>query len=275
MSYLTEEQIESFKENGFLVVDNFFSEEEISDFTEVARDVIRAQMERASRKSPEIFTDLAPGEEFDRGLILLTEFDREYLDSIYDTLWKTPEFLRLVSKRETEVLVNQLMGRKPNAPLYGFINRCRIALPKDARFDWHQEIFQTVPEAEFLQTWASLIHDASREAGAMQLCVGSHKAPKAKPAWRENANGVAKIFFDDEFADQFEQATMDLKLGQVVFFTGHIVHRSGENTSEKVRYSLVGLYHNVEDVHFDPPKLRFVYRKRTPKEYFDSLPPIY
>ena len=99
--------------------------------------------------------------------------------------------------------------------------------------------------------------------------------PIKKPKWDQNKNGVSKVYFDDQTTSQFDQIVFDLKLGQAALFTGHTLHRSGKNTSNHTRYSLVGLYHNIDDPNFIPPKYSFEYRNNSPKEYFDSRPNPY
>lgn len=277
MSSLTNEHVCRFERDGFVVFDDIFNAREISAFKTVLGRVIRSSINRVSARMPGGFPAIASGDEVDQGLIGLANADRGVFDEIYDTIWQMPEFLRLVSKPVIERIANRLMDRDPVAPIYGFINRCRITLPGDeySQTGWHQEIFQTVPGARFIQIWAPLVHAATPEMGPVTFCAGSHRVPMPKPSWRENANGVSKIIFDKTLADQFEQVSMTLKLGQAVFFDGKLLHGSRPNVSGQVRYSMVGLFHDVEDSNFVPLKWRFNYRDRSPKDYFDSLPDVY
>ena len=64
---------------------------------------------------------------------------------------------------------------------------------------------------------------------------------------------------------------MNLKLGQVLFFSGKTLHRSGNNQSKFSRFSMVGLYHDIDDPYFIPPNAHYTYRKETPKQYYQSL----
>ncbi|MDJ0951661.1 MAG: phytanoyl-CoA dioxygenase family protein [Alphaproteobacteria bacterium] len=277
MPYLTKSQLRAYEEDGFTIVDNIFDRDEIGAVEEAFRRIVRIFIDRAGQQDSNILSRIPPGEELDRGLIELAEHDRSCFDSVYDTIWMTPEFLRLVSKPQIQSCANELMASPESTPLYGYINRCRINLPSDERgtVDWHQEIFQTIPDTQFVQLWAPLVHDATREIGTIRLCVGSHKSRVPKPMWSENENGVSKTVFDAAVVDQFEQKSIELHRGQALFFSGRVLHRSGVNRSNKIRYSMVGIYHNIGDENFYPPKPSYAYRGPTPRDWFERLPSVY
>ena len=64
---------------------------------------------------------------------------------------------------------------------------------------------------------------------------------------------------------------MELKLGQLLFFDSRLIHRSGENISKEVRYSLVGINHNLDNEFFVPPRFEEIGRKEKFEEYYNSL----
>jgi len=274
MRRLVVRQVADFNRDGFVVVDGLFNPTEVEAFRKAVKRVIQHFLSRTKNRSSEALKEVQSDEELDLGLIRLAEYDRPAFDAVYDTIWQMPEFLRLVSKPVIQRIANQLMARGSAAPVYSFINRCRITLPGDARSQtgWHQEIFQTVPQSNFVQIWAPMIHDATIDMGPVTLCTGSHNKLTQKPEWRENTNGVSKMMFDSAVADRFDQIPMTLRLGQAAFFSGSLLHSSQPNLSTKVRYSMVGLFHDIEDPHFLPPKWNFSFRGNTPREWFDSLP---
>ncbi|MDA1357660.1 MAG: phytanoyl-CoA dioxygenase family protein [Proteobacteria bacterium] len=274
MRRLVVRQAADFNRDGFVVVDGLFHPGEVEAFRKAVKRVIQHFLSRTKNSSLEALKEVQSDEALDLGIIRLAEFDRPAFDAVYDTIWQMPEFLRLVSKPVIQRIANQLMSRGSAAPVYSFINRCRITLPGDARSQtgWHREIFQTVPQSNFVQIWAPMIHDATIDMGPVILCTGSHNKLMPKPEWRENTNGVSKVMFDSTIADRFDQIPMTLRLGQAVFFSGTLLHGSRPNLSAKVRYAMVGLFHDVEDPHFLPPKWKFSFRGCTPRDWFDSLP---
>lgn len=182
------------------------------------------------------------------------------------------KFLRLITKKDTTNCINQLLKRDFNKPLYTFTCRCRIDPPNNDRrkTKWHQEVFYTIPQSEFLQTWAPLVDDADSHNGTMQVCVGSHKEGIAKQSWDMEVGGANPFTVDENLVKKYKILDVEMKKGQFMIFNSRLFHRSGTNSSNKVRYSLVGMYHNVDNPHFEPPFLTFNYRKN-PKQFYDDV----
>lgn len=270
---LTKEQKESFNENGFLVIENFFSDIEIKEFQEALREIIRSYLIKASNNEKNVVPEEFFGNEFNEGIQKLESINHQYVAEVYDTIFQTPEFLRLISKRETTSYVNQLLNKSNSNPLYTYTCRCRIDPPKDNRrtYGWHQEIFYSIPNSEFLQTWAPLVSDTTKEMGTIEVCVGSHKEGIPPQSWNEEKNKAIQIIVEEEFVNKYpKRVIMEMKLGQLLIFNSKLFHRSGNNTSNKVRYSLVGMYHNVTNEHFSAPNLVFKYREKTPQEFYNE-----
>src|SRR5215469_11548214 len=82
MDYLlSDEQVQSYRENGFLILDNFLSDEELENWRSA---VMNAVMERAGRKMP--------GKEVKTGEDDGINEDAEYFGKVFDqllNLWQT------------------------------------------------------------------------------------------------------------------------------------------------------------------------------------------
>ncbi len=269
---LTSSQINSFNENGFIIIDNFFNLEELSDFENSLQHLITTNLEKASKIYSGISIDEFKNSIFDEGLIKLEELDHQYVADIYDTICQVPEFLRLITKKESTDYINQLLNRDPKNPLYTFTCRCRIDPPNNdsRKTKWHQEVFYTIPKSNFLQTWAPLVGDANTRNGTIQVCVGSHKEGIAKQSWDMEKGGANPFVIDENIVKKYEIIDVEMKKGQFMIFNSRLFHRSGKNTSNKVRYSLVGMYHDVDNLNFEPPILTFKYRKN-PKQFYDDV----
>src|SRR5690606_21906012 len=145
-------------------------------------------------------------------------------------------------------IIRELLGMAPATPVYCSIARCRINAPGDDPFtyEWHQEIFHTIPESNYLQTWAPLVWNATHDIGTIQVMPRSHKAGILPQSY---VHGIGKKFVTpiltiaDEHLSQFEPISVEMELGQCLLFGAGLVHRSGKNSSQHVRYSLVGTYH--------------------------------
>jgi len=255
-----------FDEFGFVIIKNGIDKPILDDFKQELLRIIRAYFSKAN-----ISEDISDEQIFHKGMELLEDSDHMFVASIYDTISLSPAFLRIVSSGLIEKLVCSFL-EKPNAPLYGYTNRCLIAPPLDEirKYDWHQEVFYTVPRGSFIQTWAPLISDTSVLNGTIQIAPGSHREGIAKQTWTEIDGRASYPMIDDEIMAKYDQLSVEMKLGELMLFSGYLAHRSGTNSSDKHRYSLVGMYHDVSAQEFIAPSVDLNHRGQTPEEYFNS-----
>ena len=173
-------------------------------------------------------------------------------------------------QENTQSIVNQIIGKNIDNPLYIFTNRCRIDPPQDNRrtYDWHQEVFYTIPESNFIQTWAPLIRKTTKINGTIEVCASSHNEGIANADWVERDDKALQVKVKDSVVKKYEQKVIPLELGDILFFSGKTIHRSGNNTSDHVRFSLVGMYHDINNKKFISPSIKFDFRSKNPSEYF-------
>lgn len=230
--------VEAFRRDGFLILDNALDEHDIADVGAAVHDM--------------------------EGL-----FDSD--GELYDALAQTPAMYRIAGARKTQTVANRLLGRHAFEPLYCFTNRCRIDRPHDDRrtYGWHRETYYTIPRSRFVQTWAPLVEDVTVEMGAIEVCPGSHRAEDVAQEWREEAGRATQIIVDPAAVARYEPRAVPMRLGQMMFFDSRLFHRSGQNTSDRTRCTLIGMYHDPSAPGFRAPSVRFEYRGQTPREFFD------
>lgn len=256
-----------FDENGFVLLSDAFNPDDLEDVrTEIAH-VIQAHLLKAGLamvNGDAAFTD---------GLMALEKKDHEYVAAIYDTIYQTPPFMRLISNRKIEAITKTLLGVGTDHALYGYTNRCLFAPPSDERrtYGWHQEVFYTVPHGSFIQNWAPLVSDTTAANGTIEVAVGSHKEGIAKQSWNDPPSRVTQIIVDEAVIAKYPQRKVEMRLGELLLFSGYLAHRSGVNITDQVRYSLVGMFHDVTHVPFVTPKLGFNYRKKSPRAFYDEV----
>jgi hypothetical protein len=63
-----------------------------------------------------------------------------------------------------------------------------------------------------------------------------------------------------------------MEIGDVLFFDGKLVHKSGSNiTQDEIRFSLVGMWHDIWSKNFRGPRPNFNHRTSfDQKEYWMS-----
>lgn len=76
---------------------------------------------------------------------------------------------------------------------------------------------------------------------------------------------------DPESIQEAEEKSIEVKLGQALIFDYRLAHRSGENTSDHVRCTMLGLMHNVSNPDFLPVSTHYAYHGLTPEAYFAEI----
>ena len=140
-------------------------------------------------------------------------------------------------------------------------------------YGWHQEVFYTIPKSSFIQTWAPLIFDSTSSNGTIEILPKSHQESVAEQSWNEIPGRATQILINDDISMKYQPTIVAMKLGEMMFFSGKLAHRSGTNSSSQVRYSLVGMYHDILSKSFIAPKIAIEYRQQTPHEYFNEVFP--
>ena len=264
---LNKEKYKLFWKQGFIIEKNFFNQNEIKKFNNELKEIILSYSNLSKNqlryKKKEIYNQL---------LIKISRNDKKIISYIYDTICYTQSFIRLHSNFKIQKYVNYLFKNKLSSPLYSNLNRVRMDFPKDKTtlYDWHQEVFFTIPKSNMIQTWSPLINDTNFKNGTIKILPGSHKLGIPKQNIVNIKNRRTQITLSKEILKRFKPRSINVKVGDMIFFSGKLFHSSGNNTSEQVRYSMVGMYHDLQNKNFLPPYLpKWKHRLMTPKKYFE------
>ncbi len=222
---LSKEQVDFFKDNGFLSGIKMLDEKQIEK--------IRKELtEIADPKHPghELFYEFHSNESTDPSTILFHALGAwRITPGLHDVLWN-PGFL---------VAASQLLG---NAPVRFWHDQIFWKPSKQGGVvAWHQDYSywtRTKPIAH-LTCWCAL-DDATKENGCLQYIPGSHKwGLLPKPVIAGELQGI-KDFLDDEQKKQFENPQYaEVKAGEAIFHHSLTLHGSGANTSSKPRRAFV------------------------------------
>ncbi len=271
---INNKQIQSYKKNGYIILDDFFNQKELTNFKDAVIKIIHFGLVKASKDHHiKINPNDLVGKELHEGITALEEVDHKFISDIYDTISFIPQFLRITSKAEISQCINQLTGHDLDSPTYIDQSKCRIDQPLDpykTKVPWHQETVYYVPGSDFVQTWAPLIVDASVTNGTIEICPGSH-GEIAKQSYHEGEDDYYKYVVDDDVIKKYNPISVEMKLGQLLIFAPTLIHRSGNNQSNQTRYSLVGINHNISHENFIPPRFIVKNQDKIMNDYFNSL----
>lgn len=217
---LTEKQVEQYHRDGYILVEDVFTSDELATMKREVRSVL----ERIERESPGatrsgVYVGLAIASELFRGIH--------------------------ADPRLVDVLV-QLIG--PDVEFWS-----DKAVFKSASVDyaspWHQDWWYW-EGATKTSIWIAL-DDATPENGCLKMIPGSHHAVCCK------AEGIADDKFinrmEEGAIDETKSVVLPVRAGGVVFFHDLTLHASLPNVSGKDRLALISTYRNaaVPDLHYD------------------------
>ena len=273
-------ELKLFNNNGFLIKENLINNKHHSElfylFYDLAVSIIKNNKIDLEYQL-KIVDDIDYSKDIkilDKILLDILKIDNKLIGELYDTVSYSSSFLKLVSDSDIEEYARELLGLSKKNTIYSWKHRVRIDPPKDERrtYGWHQEIFYTIPETKFIQTWCPLIRDTTIENGTIEVCEGSHKEGIAKQTWNEIKGRATQILVNEEVVAKYEQKKLPMKKGEILFFDPHMFHRSGHNsTKDEVRFSLVGMWNDTTCHKFKAPRPEFKSRTFSAKDYFNQL----
>jgi ectoine hydroxylase-related dioxygenase (phytanoyl-CoA dioxygenase family) len=251
----------SFREKGFLVVRGLVSPADIADLRQHTEDLMQGRLpEQQARRMNERDTKGDHGVQM-QGL----EAPPEHLSPEE----KAQYFLRIhMLHRKLEIHERFLLHPRVLDVLQILIGPDVLALqsmlflkpPGKPGQGWHQDSYYipTLPDS-LCGAWIA-IDDADEQNGAIWFAQGSQQEPVYPPTsgYGFGDRGIADIAYvsgvsetDDSqndlsrIADRYPQILASAKAGDVVFFGGHVLHRSKRNFSNRSRRSFVGHYCNA------------------------------
>lgn len=269
---------ECYVENGYVIVNHAFSAEDLNAFKNCMQAIVRVALNKAMKNYPNM-TPVAKGDELDLGLLVLKRIDARYISFVQRTISRTHEFFRLVSNPRNTEIMKELLGLTKHAPSYISSSGIIFNFPHDSQnkssanieLDWHTDVFFTIPRSNFLHFWAPLIHNATEEIGTVRVCPGSHKEQMVKQNINLDTSYNHRYTVDPTVVAKYKPLSVEAKLGQLLIFARDLIHRSGVNTSELVRCSLVGLSHDATYDDFIPFTTEYKYSGQTPEAYFYEI----
>ncbi|MFZ4771933.1 MAG: phytanoyl-CoA dioxygenase family protein, partial [Ferruginibacter sp.] len=229
-SILTQKQIESYRENGFLLVENFLNEEELSFWRNAVTD---AMQQRNGRKFSN--SDSKVGE--DDGI----NEDSEYFGKVFDqmlNLWQTNEDVK-------KIMLDERIG-KMVADLAGWEgtriwhDQALVKRPWANPTAWHLDTpFWSFSDRSALSIWVAL-DDATLENGCLYFIPGSyHTTTFDNPGIGKNMDAI----FD--FYPQFvksKSVSVPMKAGSCSFHNGLTIHGAGANMTSGFRRAMACAY---------------------------------
>jgi phytanoyl-CoA hydroxylase len=231
---LSPEQVQFFVEQGYLIVPDLVTSEEVEELRQDTLAIARGKYPCETIKpAPESATDLEVLED---------------ILCIHQPHYISPVMEKYVQHEKICGALSQITAA--HLPYWDGSVKCMQSMlfVKPPTFQgqaWHQdEIYIPTRDRSLIGGWIAL-DDATIENGCLWVVPGSHKTGYLYPQ-RPHNNADEFDFAPESFGfNEADEVPVEVKAGTVVFFNGYLLHRSRKNRSNIYRRVLVNHYMNA------------------------------
>lgn len=237
---LTDTELLQYQDDGFLIVWDFFSPQEFQPVIEwidclvddLAERLYAAGKIRDKYAGEGFYTRLTKLEEEFAGAAVLIHMHGILGQPLAD-LWGSRKLLDVME----QILGPEIVGH----PVWNL--RSKTPLNPLATVPWHQDTAYLAPGAEqTLQptAWIPFL-DAESVNGTLQVIRGGHRSGQVFRHQLERTRGDQKswyLYIADEDLPAGDIVTCEMPVGSLLLINQLIPHRSTENYSDKVRWSV-------------------------------------
>ncbi|MFW6174622.1 MAG: phytanoyl-CoA dioxygenase family protein [Chloroflexota bacterium] len=222
MKALTQEQVDFYKENGYIAVEDVLTEQEIADLRRVTEEFVEKSRETTEHTDQ---FDLEPGHTPESPRLRRLK-SPEKQHPVYDRTLRHEKVLDIV-----EDLVGpdiRTIGAKLNMKSAGF----------GSQVEWHQDwAFYPHTNDDILEVGIPL-DDMTVENGALMVIPGTHKGPVLS----HHEDGVFVGAVPESEFNMEEAVPLEVKAGGITLHHVRALHGSGPNNSSRSRRLLLQGY---------------------------------
>jgi len=235
-------EFDDYKEHGFLLARGFFPQDEIQRVHDEAKNVFRVQMRRHGFAPAKIDDEAA----FDAAMVRLFEQDLPTFINCGKQAQHLISLHRLSLEPRLIQTLHHLGLAEPNIstrPLLYF-NARRLAKKEVYwRLDVHQDWRSMQGSLDAIVVWIPLI-DIDAKLGALEIIPGSHRRGLLEAGMIDGYGHLREEIDPGSFV------SVEVKRGDALFFSSLLLHRSGTNVTESIRWSCHFRYNNLAEATF-------------------------
>ncbi|WP_448699337.1 phytanoyl-CoA dioxygenase family protein [Mucilaginibacter sp. AW1-3] len=225
---LSTDQIESYQNNGFLLIEDFLSEKELSEWREALNEAVA---KRNGNKMPDRAEVYGKGD----------DADKAYYDNVFDqllNLWQDNEKMRAI-------MLDSRLGEMA-AKLSGsdgiriWHDQALIKKPWANPTSWHLDTpYWSFTDRNALSIWVAL-DDATLENGCLFFIPGSHqKTTFENPGISKNMGAIFTYYPEFKSTKAF---AAHMKAGSCSFHNGLTIHGAHANMTPGFRRAMTCAY---------------------------------
>lgn len=247
--------MKSFRQHGYLLIEDFFSTEEVANVLRDAKNVFLRQFIEKQYLPPCKLEDVEE-QQFNQMMYRLFDEDLECLSNCGKQVQHLMSLHTLsLDKKITALLVeaglkSPIISTRPVM----FFNHPRLAKQKVFyKVDAHQDWRSMQGSLNSVVIWIPLI-DINKDLGALEIVPGSHH-DGLRTDHVENSFGMVSL----TDADTNKIISVEVKAGDVLLFSAFLIHQSGENITDKPRWSCHFRYNDLDEPSFIKRKFAHPY----------------
>jgi ectoine hydroxylase-related dioxygenase (phytanoyl-CoA dioxygenase family) len=228
---LKEQEVHSFQQDGYVIVRNFFSQQEIDKLYSIA---VNDQVMRSNA----------------------VDLNDQQGRKTKLTLWFTPGndvYSMLLRSKRMVYSVAKLLDS--DSPVCHFHSKLMQKEPKvGGAWEWHQDYGywyknQFLFPDQLVSVMIALT-SANKENGCLQVIKGSHKLGRVNHGFAGEQVGADMVMVN-HCLKIMEHVYVELQPGDALFFHSNILHRSEANLSDHPRWSLISCYNSLSNPAFN------------------------
>lgn len=233
--------MDAFEEHGLLCVRGLVPQSLIGDLARTLRQMIDAQYRAADLASP-------TGADLDDAFNRLCAQNRALGGHVYEAGRRCAALFAVLTARPVLSAVETILGSNAIVlPPKHVMLRIDRTGEQNFAFPWHQDYPFNLMSRPTVTIWAPLT-PVTEDMGRLQLIPGSHRAYHTVKVEADN-RFVRFADLEDSALDE-KAIAIDLEPGDALLFHDLLIHRSGENRSDRARWTANARYGDANDAEF-------------------------
>lgn len=235
-------QKEQYNKDGYLLIKGFFSKEEIAQIYLEARQIFGIQIERVLGKN----VDIDDKDTFEKAMF---EFFEKDFVSFVNTGKQVQHLISMHRLGTEEKITNLLKDLGYEMPVIAV----RPAMQFNSRYlskdgsHWklgaHQDWRTGQGSLDSIVLWFPLI-DCGEALGALQVIPGSHTWGLMTADTSGYTGSIQENLKDEDFIQT------EFEVGDLLIFSAFLIHQSGDNVTQNIRWSIQLRYNNMNEGTF-------------------------
>jgi len=260
MGILNDSQLEEFNNNGFLLVKGIIPQNPRNNLLKCFKILFNKYANQSNQVAHD--NDSWLSSDLNEKLIGMRRSHPKQFGALYDSLKLSISIHTMFCEKQIIDIVTSLLQEEPEG-LCSSGHMLRLDPPYDTRnaLDWHQDsayYMQNKNGANGLVCWVPLV-PVSSENGSIRFCPGSHNAGKINTQGVKFDSTTSEQFkVSEEFIERYGTKDFIAKPGDAGFFNMDIIHRSGENRSDTIRFAAACRYHRMLADDFTTGELQYI-----------------